>query len=183
MPAGAAAYRAPHTFTDEVDMKAERGAFRMKRQEQRLVGLGKDPYEAGRKPRGATRCADCGALFYRGRWTWRGAPRVAAAGLCPACRRVRERLPAGFVRLRGPFVREHRDELLGRARRCEESERREHPLQRIMGVDSAAENLLITTTDPHLARRIGEALRDAYKGELRVRYSDDERLVRVYWTR
>jgi hypothetical protein len=164
-------------------MKTERGGFRMKRQEQLLVGMGNDPYKARGKMRGATRCADCGAVFHRGRWTWRATPSHAAAGLCPACRRIRERLPAGFVRLSGPFAREHREELLGRARRCEEAERRAHPLQRIMAVEALPEVVLITTTDPHLARRIGEALRDAYKGELRVRYSDDERLVRVYWTR
>ena len=164
-------------------MKAERAGFRMKRQEQRLVGLGNDPYQAGRKLHGATRCADCGALFHRGRWTWRATPSHAATGLCPACRRIRERLPAGFVRLRGPFVREHGDELLSRVRSCETSERREHPLQRIMAVQTGSEGILITTTDPHLARRIGEALRSAYKGELRVRYNKDERLVRVYWSR
>jgi hypothetical protein len=63
------------------------------------------------------------------------------------------------------------------------SERREHPLQRIMAVQTGGEGILITTTDPHLARRIGEALRGAYKGELRVRYNKDEHLVRVYWSR
>jgi NMD protein affecting ribosome stability and mRNA decay len=164
-------------------MKAERGGFRMQRQEQLLVGLGNDPYKPGRKLRGATRCADCGAVFHRGRWSWRATPRHAAAGLCPACRRVRERLPAGFVRLRGPFVREHENEVLNRVRHCEQSERREHPLQRIMAVEAASDGMRITTTDPHLARRIGEALHAAYKGELHYRYAKDERLVRVTWSR
>jgi NMD protein affecting ribosome stability and mRNA decay len=150
---------------------------------QRGVGYDKDPYEPRTKVRGTTRCADCGALFYRGRWTWRASPAHAIAGLCPACRRIRERAPAGFVRLRGAFVREHDTELMNRVRRCEQSERREHPLQRIMSVDRQGDGILVTTTDSHLARRIGEALRDAYKGELRYRYSKDERLLRVSWTR
>lgn len=164
-------------------MKAERGGFRMLRQEQRLVGFPTDPYAPGGKPRGATRCTDCGALFHRGRWSWRATPRHAAPGLCPACRRVRERLPAGFVRLSGAFLREHRDEILRRVRHCEQAERRQHPLQRIMAIEKADDSLLVTTTDLHLARRIGDALLDAYKGELRYRYSKDDRLLRVSWSR
>ena len=155
----------------------------MLRHEQLLVGFEDDPYKAGRKLRGATRCADCGALFYRGRWSWRTTPQHAAAGLCPACRRIRERLPAGFVRLGGPFVREHRDEVLKRVRHCEAAERREHPLQRIMAVEARGEGLLVTTTDPHLARRIGDALHHAYKGELDYRYNKQDKLLRVSWSR
>lgn len=150
---------------------------------QLLVGFESDPYKARHKPRGATRCADCGAVFYRGRWSWRTTPAHAPLGLCPACRRVREHLPAGFVRLRGPFVREHQEELLKRVRHCEEAERREHPLQRIMAVEARDEGLLVTTTDAHLARRIGDALHDAYKGELEYRYSKDDSLLRVTWSR
>jgi NMD protein affecting ribosome stability and mRNA decay len=163
-------------------MKARRTGPRTARREQLLVGFEKDPYRPRGKA-GAIRCTGCGAVFHRGRWSWRATPQHAAPGLCPACRRVRERLAAGFVRLRGPFVRAHREEILQRVRRCEADEKAEHPLQRIMHIEPADGGLLVTTTDPHLARRIGEALRDAYKGELRCRYSAGERLVRVTWER
>jgi hypothetical protein len=43
--------------------------------------------------------------------------------------------------------------------------------------------LEISTTDLHLARRIGEALCSAYRGRLEVRYSPDEYRVRVNWSR
>jgi NMD protein affecting ribosome stability and mRNA decay len=164
-------------------MKAERGGFRMQRREQLMVGLGDDPYKAHRKVRGPARCTDCSAVFHRGRWSWSARPAHAVAGLCPACRRIRERLPASFVLLRGAFVREHNEEILNRVRRCEQSERREHPLQRIMSLERQAEALLVTTTDTHLARRIGDAMYDAYKGELKYRYSKGDRLLRVSWTR
>ena len=39
------------------------------------------------------------------------------------------------------------------------------------------------TTDVHLARRIGDALHGAFHGELVIKYSPDEYLVRVNWTR
>jgi hypothetical protein len=163
-------------------MKAQRRA-RTHRQEQLLTGFAIDPYRPHRKLRGATRCGECDAVFHRGRWSWRATPAHAAVGLCPACRRIRERLPAGFVRLGGPFLEAHRDELLNRVRSCEESERRAHPLQRIMSIEARDGEILVTTTDAHLARRIGDALRDAYRGELRYRYSKDDPLLRVSWSR
>ena len=38
-------------------------------------------------------------------------------------------------------------------------------------------------TDVHLAKRIGDAVRSAYHGNLETKYSRDEYLVRVNWTR
>ena len=160
-----------------------RSAGLRQRREQLLGGYGNDPYKAGRKLRGIARCSECAAVFYRGRWSWRAAPAHAATARCPACRRVHERQPAGFVRVSGPWAREHRDELVNRVRACEESERREHPLQRIMAFEPGEDGFTLTTTDPHLARRIGDALRAAYKGELQYRYSRGEPLVRVSWSR
>jgi hypothetical protein len=42
---------------------------------------------------------------------------------------------------------------------------------------------MVTTTDPHLARRIGEALHDAYKGTLDYQYNKEDNLLRVTWSR
>ena len=41
----------------------------------------------------------------------------------------------------------------------------------------------ISTTDVHVARRIGEALKHAFQGAIKARYSRDESFVRVKWTR
>jgi NMD protein affecting ribosome stability and mRNA decay len=164
-------------------MKGERGGFRGVRHEQRFEGLEKDPYKEAGKPPEPARCPDCGAVFQRGRWTWATAPEGAHAAPCPACRRIREGMPAGFVRLKGEFFRGHRDEVLARVRSCEAAEKREHPLQRIMAVQAEGEEVLVTTTDVHLARRIGDALHDAWKGELHLDYNKEETLVRVSWSR
>ena len=43
--------------------------------------------------------------------------------------------------------------------------------------------MLITTTDIHLARDIGEAVHAAYNGELQYHYNKEENLMRVLWTR
>jgi len=142
-----------------------------------------DPYHAAGKYREPTRCGDCGLVFLHGRWTRGTAPAEAHAATCPACHRVRDKLPAGTVSLEGPFVALHRKDLLDLIRHEAEQEGREHPLNRLMEVRELAETVHITTTDIHLPRRIGTALKRAYDGDLDVRFGDDEYAVRVRWHR
>ncbi|MGZ3252878.1 MAG: BCAM0308 family protein, partial [Burkholderiaceae bacterium] len=65
----------------------------------------------------------------------------------------------------------------------ETREKAEHSLQRIMDIEEHADKLMITTTDIHLARGIGEALEHAYRGTLDFNYTDAEYLLRVSWQR
>ena len=156
----------------------------MLQREQLLQELVHDSYKAKRKLHEPTLCPDCGAVYRQGRWQWGAAPeKDAHKERCPACHRVHDHFPAGYVTVRGAFFDQHRDEILHRMRHCEEAEKREHPLQRIMAIETDAEGTVVTTTDPHLARRIGDALHDAYKGELEYHYNKDENLLRVAWTR
>ena len=102
---------------------------------------------------------------------------------CPACRRIEDDFPAGYVTLKGPFLAEHRDEVLAVVTARAERARLAHPLQRIIGMQEVARGVLVTTTDGHLARGIGVALRDAFKGELELAFSKEENLVRATWSR
>ncbi len=52
-----------------------------------------------------------------------------------------------------------------------------------MGIDEEDDTIVISTTDTHLPRRIGEALHHAYHGELNLRYSKDQQFIRVLWVR
>lgn len=160
-------------------MKTKHGGWR---QEYRQDDV-HDSYKPQKKLPEPTRCPDCGAVFRGGRWHWEAAPAQANEALCPACRRIRDRYPAGYVTLKGDFFAAHRDEILAIARNRESREKAEHPLQRIMAVEDIEGGVQITTTDAHLARAIGDAVHDAYKGELEVEYGEQDNLVRVYWTR
>ena len=164
-------------------MKSQRGGFRMLRREQLLQELVHDTYKTRKKLPEPARCEDCGAVWHRGRWHWGAPPAGAHVVRCPACKRIRDRFPAGFVTLMGPFLDAHRDEIVARVRHCEASEKRDHPLQRIMSIEPAAGGLLVTTTDAHLARGIGEALRKAYRGRMEFHYNKADNLLRVSWTR
>jgi hypothetical protein len=133
------------------------------RHEKRIVEHEHDPYKARLHLTDPTVCEGCGATYHKGRWTWSTGP----ADLCAACQRVRDRYPAGFVTLRGAFLAAHRDDILNLVRNVEERETREHPMNRIMEVeDRAAGEILVTTTDMHLARAIGHAVHAAHKGDL-----------------
>jgi hypothetical protein len=164
-------------------MKTLRKHATGRRQEQLLQEAVHDAYKSRRKLPEPARCKDCGAVWRRGRWSWGAAPAGAHGARCPACRRIRDRLPAGYVSLAGEFFEAHRDEVLRRVRRCETAEKRGHPLERIMGIAAEGEGLLVTTTGAHLAHRIGDALRRAYKGELDARYLKADNLLRVTWRR
>jgi NMD protein affecting ribosome stability and mRNA decay len=143
-----------------------------------------DPYRAVRKPSEPTACPSCGAVFRKGRWRDASASADAARRLCPACQRIADDYPAGYVTLEGSFLDEHRDEILGIALNVESREKTEHALKRIIAIESGANGgLVITTTDPQLARAIGEAIHAAYAGDLSYAYAKNEDLLRVTWRR
>ena len=127
-------------------------------------------------------CPDCSVVYEDGRWHWTARPAEAAESLCPACRRIRDREPAGVVTLAGPRVAALRRDIVQLARHQEEAEKPEHPLNRIMDVQETAEGLVISTTDIHLPRRIGQAIRRAYRGKLAVKFEEHGYFVRVDWT-
>ena len=141
-----------------------------------------DPYKSKAKPLEPTVCSQCGAVFHDGRWQWRPAPENAHHDTCPACHRIHDHYPAGFLSLRGEFFQSHRAEIMRLVRNHEQRERAEHPLKRIMEVEEKDGETLVTTTDIHLARGIGEALHHAYQGELKFHYNPEQNLLRVNWT-
>jgi NMD protein affecting ribosome stability and mRNA decay len=142
-----------------------------------------DTYKLRAKLPEPTRCPQCGAVFHEGRWQWLTPPPSAHEETCPACHRIHDHYPAGFVTLGGDYFAEHREEILSLVRNQEARERAEHPFKRIMKIENQAGGVLVTTTDIHLARGIGDALHHAYQGELDFHYNKEDSLLRVSWTR
>jgi len=142
-----------------------------------------DPYKTRLKLAEPTVCSQCGAVFLKGRWQWAPRPAAAQEALCQACRRTNDRFPAGRLTLSGGFIERHKPEILNLARNQEEQEKAERPLHRIMAIEKEPGEVVITTTDIHLPRRIGEALHSAYDGDLDYRYDEETSFVRVNWRR
>jgi NMD protein affecting ribosome stability and mRNA decay len=143
----------------------------------------KDPYRSRGKLQDPTGCPECGACFRDGRWTWREAPADAPRAVCPACRRIQDGYPGGYLNIEGDFARDHGEEILGLVRNVEERARGEHPLQRLMEVREEPSGMVVTTTDGHLAHAIAVALHHAYQGELESAWADGEMLLRATWRR
>lgn len=142
-----------------------------------------DTYRLSGKPKEPTVCPQCGVVFRLGRWQWGERPEGAHEELCPACCRVRDHYPAGFVTLVGPFFEDNREEILNLVRNEGDKEQSERVLKRIMAIEPGDAGVVVTTTDSHLARRIGEALRRAYQGELDYSYNKEDDTLRVRWNR
>ena len=141
-----------------------------------------DPYRLPGKLSEPAACPQCAAVYHDGRWQWLPRPPGAHEVLCQACHRVNDRLPAGVLTLRGPRLPAHRSEIESIARKLEQAERQEHPLNRIMAIEETADELTITTTDIHLPRRIGEAVHRALRGALSLHYGEGEYSLRATWT-
>lgn len=142
-----------------------------------------DPYQARGKYSEPTVCTGCGAVFHKGRWHW-GSPIAGAhQQLCPACQRIHDDQPAGILTISGEFFPAHREEILNLIDNYEEKEKPEHPLQRVMGVTDEDGGTIVTFTDMHLARGVGEALHRAYEGELDFEYNEKATVFRVNWSR
>ena len=142
-----------------------------------------DPYQAAEKYAEPTRCGGCEAVFERGRWRWGSTPQGGHVALCPACQRIRDRLPAGELILEGTFLSAHRAELVRLLLNEAKHEGEEHPLHRIMQLDEGTDRVRVSTTDIHLPQRLGEALKRAYDGKLELHFGHDEYTVRVSWRR
>jgi hypothetical protein len=120
--------------------------------------------------------------------------RTRSGGSCASRRAARAARPytgraagpgasPGYVSMTGPFFRKNRAQILALVRHCAQSEGAEHPLERIMEIDDIRGGAMLTTTSIHLARRVAEALRRSYKGELGYRYNRAENLLRANWRR
>lgn len=142
-----------------------------------------DTYRVKGKLSEPTVCKVCKAVFHEGRWQWIATPIFSDPVICPACQRIKDDFPAGYVTLQGPFFRAHEEEIMHLIKHHTEHERNEHPMKRIIKIMQNDDNVLITTTDMHLARGLGEVVHHAYQGELDVDHVSGENLVRVHWSR
>lgn len=142
-----------------------------------------DTYQLDEKLPEPIICKTCNAVFEYGHWTWKTRPQHANEIHCPACQRILDKYPAGFVEIKGPFFDMNREEVLNLIDNVEKQEKRERPLERIISIIDQKIHTLITTTGIHIARRIGEGLAHAYQGDFSFNYSEAEKCIRVYWRR
>jgi len=143
-----------------------------------------DPYFTKEKYHDPSVCKKCGVVFHDGIFQWmKEIPANAEEMICPACKRLDDNYEGGVVILKGNFLSEHKDEILNLIKNTEEEEMAYRPLERIITIKDNGDEITITTTYEHLARRIGEAVHKAYKGNLELKYTEERKYIRVLWER
>ncbi len=153
------------------------------RHDRQIEEVVHDAYRERHRPPEPAVCPTCGVVYQHGAFHWIPRPVGAQEHVCPACRRIADDYPAGYLTLEGEFFRSHRDEITGLVNNEAARARAEHPLERILGIEERDGQVVIKTTDLHLPRRIGDALHRAWRGESETKYAPDEYLVRVHWRR
>jgi hypothetical protein len=109
---------------------------------------------------------------------------MAHKDTCPACHRIQDNMPAGFLNLNGEFFRQHHSEIMHLVFRKVGEQKEEHPLKRIMGIEKTDNGgVIIAFTDMHLPHGVGEAIRKAYKGDLEILFPKGADVIRASWMR
>jgi len=156
------------------------------RRRNRLIKIKRnDVYTDTKKLPEPAVCIKCNSVFSNGRWAWtemKNGNKIYKT-ICPACKRIADKYPAGIIKLNGPFLSKHFTEIKNLLYNVEKLEKNERPLERIISVEKTSGETVITTTGIHIARRIGEALFQAYSGDYSFKYGDDEKSIRVSWAR
>lgn len=158
---------------------------------RRNVASFEDPYKEEEHLQENSICQRCGDVYMSGRWynpdqtpqrqeTPAKEPHMV---MCPACRKFRDHIPSGVIKLTGRFVLEHTEEILNLIRNQTRKADSINPLERVMSVESRPDGLELTTTNEKLAQRIGRAVHKAYSGDVEYQWSDDNKQARVYWHR
>ena len=145
----------------------------------------KDTYQEKGGVKGAAYCS-CGAVFSNKRWYRQetGTDKQEEHELvCPACRRIADRNPAGIVLLSGDFFAAHESEILNLVNITAQGAVTKNPLGRIMDVCNEKDSVTITTTDVKLAQKIGRNIFKSHGGQLQYIWSYAEAPVRITWSR
>jgi len=144
-----------------------------------------DVYRSKDGVSGAAYC-ECGAVFSNKRWHFQESgisPHGEQRVVCPACRRIADRNPAGIVTLKGSFFAAHGAEIDNLIKNTAEAAVMKNPLGRIMDISREKEGVTITTTDVKLAQKIGRDVFKSHGGDLQFTWSHAVGPVRISWSR
>jgi NMD protein affecting ribosome stability and mRNA decay len=102
---------------------------------------------------------------------------------CPACRKEEDHYVMGIVHISGDFFKPRRDEIVSMVRNEEKKNLMHNPLDRIMGIVDEESSMTVETTSENFAVHLGRMLYHAYGGNVEYRFSDEQKLARVFWHR
>jgi len=151
----------------------------------------KDPYLREIDYKDSNICPSCKAIYHNKRWQFNDDLEHEIRlnshyeeKKCPACRKIQDKYPMGFVFISGNFIDQHKDDILHTVKSEEKRAIDKNPLERIMEIEKKKKNhYKIKTTTDTLAQRIGKILHNSYKGDIEYKFSEDQKILRVFWSR
>lgn len=136
-------------------------------------------------------CPRCGAVYDGHRWIPEPDDELKRAlaktprekRLCPGDVRLEKGQVEGVVTLKGGFMKSHRAEIANLVNRVARDGRRRNVSARIFEIVDDNGQLVIETTDEHLAERMGKEVEKAFKGKLEIKWQEKDTFARVLWQR
>lgn len=104
--------------------------------------------------------------------------RLSETGMCKVCRREHDHYSADLVPMDRPFPSVQSQAITSPVQKAAQSQRSGSLLRRITNEEALTRSVLVSTTDMHLARDIGAAVRRAYQIE---RDNPQQKELRVVW--
>lgn len=153
------------------------------------AGRQEDPYQPAEGQEAAV-CTQCHALYRSKRWSFDAPLYERLAGtdkvrevVCPTCRKIKDHFPEGVLTLSGEFFAQHREEIIRRLEKEAGRVAQRSVADRVMQMIPEGDKLVVETTSEKMAQHLGRTIYKAYKGDLKFRWGEVERFVRVYWSR
>lgn len=142
-------------------------------------------YLKDKKYKEPTICKVCGLVFSDGIWKKTDKPKGEYfEDICPACKRIKDNYYGGILNLKSDIIKTKKDEIVNLMRNKEKESENINPLRKIGKIEEINENEMnIYTTFEHLAVAIGKAIQRAFKGDLEIKYKENDKVARVYWTK
>jgi hypothetical protein len=135
-------------------------------------------------------CKDCTAVYHKKKWFLDAKIYKEKKALknvnwvsCPACKKTKENVPNGVVKLKGDFLKQHKEEIMNLIHNEDTRVKGYNPLKRIMKIDEKEGEIEIFTTSAQLAQRIGSVLFKAYSGVVEYKKHENAKFMRVVWKR
>lgn len=133
-------------------------------------------------------CLGCGAVYYDKHWHTNKKyaailknQKAIKKELCPECKNAKNENFEGEILLKN--LSKEKEEILNLVRNIEKRAKKRDPEDRIIKIEDKGKTVRILTTENQLAVSIGKQIDRAFKGgELKIKWSEKDALVRVIWT-
>lgn len=155
---------------------------------RKAIDTNNDPYLNMKAPKDMSKCKGCGAIYHDKRWNiYEHVAKITTTKkgtvLCPACKKIKDGYAEGIVNLTGKFLPTHMEDIYNVIKRTEKNSIKKNPLGRIMDMEDIRGGVRISTTTVEFARKLGDAIHKAYKGDIEYKWSDGQKMARINWKR